>query len=378
MKRSPQNKEDLKDLAAKLDEQRNIIDAIDADILQLIDRRLLAAQEIGRIKKRQHARVLDNQRELRIFQKLFGLSEHTRLSKTALYKIFSAIISASRVIQKPASEASADPREAEIYAVLGHPVAHSLSPVMHSAAFSATGYDGVYLAVNVPDIGVALSGLKALNFKGASITIPHKIAVMEFIDEIDAQAEKIQAVNTVKNNDGRLFGCNTDCFGAISALSEKTVIKDKEVTMLGAGGAARAIGFGIRAAGGRLTIVNRSPQKGSQLAGDLDADFRPLAEVNKLDCHILINATSVGMFPDNDHVPLPQKFLDKKMVVMDIVYNPLKTKLLKWAETIGCATVDGVSMFVHQGAKQFEFWTGRKAPVEIMKMTVLAALEERG
>jgi shikimate dehydrogenase len=263
-----------------------------------------------------------------------------------------------------------------IFAVIGKPVAHSLSPMMHTSAFSAVGYHGLYLPLELDDIGLAVSGLKALNFKGASITIPHKVAVMEFLDEIDDMALEIKAVNTIANINGRLVGYNTDCTGAMRALSAKTSIKDKDVTVIGAGGAARAIGFGVKSEGGRLTIVNRSKENGEKLARDLDAAFMPLSEVTKLNCDILINTTSVGMTPQIDHMPVPKGVVDNHMVVMDIVYNPLKTRLLKEAEHIGCTTVDGVSMFIYQGADQFELWTNLKAPVDIMQLAVLAALDE--
>jgi shikimate dehydrogenase len=198
---------------------------------------------------------------------------------------------------------------------------------------------------------------------------------MEFLDEIDEMALDIKAVNTIANINGRLVGYNTDCTGAMRALSAKTGIKDKDVTVIGAGGAARAIGYGVKSEGGRLTIVNRSKENGEKLAGDLDAAFIPLSEVTQLHCDILINATAVGMTPQVDSMPVPEDVLDNHMVVLDIVYNPLNTRLLKEAERMGCPTVDGVSMFIYQGAHQFELWTNLKAPVDIMKLAVLAALD---
>ena len=146
--------------------------------------------------------------------------------------------------------------------------------------------------------------------------------------------------------------------------------------MIGAGGAARAIGFGIKNQGGRITILNRSIVKGEKLAKDLNAAFIPLAEVTKLNCNILVNTTPVGMTPHVEDMCVPIDALDKNMAVMDIVYNPLKTKLLREAEKIGCTIIDGLSMFIYQGAGQFELWTGLKAPVDIMRMSVLAALNE--
>lgn len=264
-----------------------------------------------------------------------------------------------------------------LYCVLGNPVSHSLSPVMHNSAFAHTGYKGVYLAFKVTDIASAITGIKALGIKGASITIPHKVAVMEFLDDIDEKANKIGAVNTIVNKDGMLYGYNTDCIGAINALLEKTEIKGKDVVMIGAGGAARAIGFGLLSEGGKLTILNILEDEGELLAKDLGVKYYPLSYFNKVDCQILINATPVGMTPNTEDMPVNSKDLKKDMVVMDIVYNPLKTRLLKEAENIGCITVDGVSMFVYQGVAQFEMWTGQKAPVDLMRKVVLNALLNR-
>jgi len=261
-----------------------------------------------------------------------------------------------------------------VYAVFGDPVSHSLSPVMHNRAFESTGYKGVYLAFGVKNIKNALISVITLGIKGASITIPHKIKVMKYIDEADDAALKIGAVNTLINNNGIIKGYNSDGIGAVKALSEKTGIRNKNVAIIGAGGAARAIGFCIKKEGGRLTVINRSKNKGERLAGDLSADFRPLNDIGKVKYDILINTTPVGMTPHTDVMPIEKKYLEKGMVVMDIVYNPLKTRLLAEAKMAGCITIDGVSMFVHQGAFQFELWTGIKAPVDVMKNAVMNAL----
>ncbi len=146
------------------------------------------------------------------------------------------------------------------------------------------------------------------------------------------------------------------------------------MAIIGAGGAARAIGFGIRSERGNITIVNRSADKGERLADDLGSDFCSLSDIEKLKCDILINTTPLGMTPNTDSAPIQKKYLEKGMIVMDIVYNPLKTRLLKEAEEAGCVTIDGVSMFVCQGAFQFELWTGKKAPVEVMRKAVFNAL----
>ncbi len=265
--------------------------------------------------------------------------------------------------------------DTSLFGLIGNPVAHSLSPVMHNQAFAATGTNGVYLAFPVTDPAAAVKGIRALNFKGVSVTLPHKVAVIEHLDEIDAMAERIGAVNTIVNNSGKLSGYNTDCQGAIDALLTRTTIEGKSVAVIGAGGAARAVGFGLAAAGGRVTILNRTRTTGEHLAADLQADFLPLTECQTGHYEILINTTPLGMHPDIDATPIAEKVLGKEMVVMDIVYNPLMTRFLKEAAARGCVAINGVDMFVFQGAHQFELWTGQTAPVDVMRQAVLKALE---
>ena len=263
-----------------------------------------------------------------------------------------------------------------LYGVIGDPVGHSLSPAMHNAAFLQTGYNGVYTAFQVTDLPNAVAGLRALKIHGCSVTIPHKVAVMDLLDEIDPLAQRIGAVNTISNEGGLLTGFNSDSPGAMTALLEKTPVAHRRVAVIGAGGAARALAHGIRKHGGRLTIVNRSVEKGARLAEELESDFCPLTDFSGVGYDILINTTSVGMFPEVDRMPVGHACLRPGMTVMDIVYNPLETKLLRTAREAGCAIVDGVAMFVHQGACQFEHWTGLKAPVQLMKRTVVDALRK--
>ena len=259
--------------------------------------------------------------------------------------------------------------------LIGNPVEHSLSPVMHNQAFAAVGYKGIYLAFKIIDLDSAIKGIKALNFKGISVTIPHKVNVIQYLDEVDDAAANIGAVNTIVNQKGKLIGYNTDCQGALEALRTKTAIQGKSVAVIGAGGAARAIGFGLASTGGRVTIVNRSRATGERLATDLKAEFLPLSDWQPNHYEILINTTPVGMYPETDATPVPKKNLSKEMVVMDIVYNPLKTRLLKEAEAKRCRIISGISMFVFQAALQFELWTGKKAPLDIMQRSVLDALK---
>jgi len=265
--------------------------------------------------------------------------------------------------------------ETTLYGLIGHPVAHSLGPLMHNHAFAETGINGVYLAFDVTDVKSALAGMRALNICGISVTIPHKTEVMQYLDEIDDTARRIGAVNTIVCRDGRLIGYNTDAHGAVCALKEKTEIRARNVVIIGAGGAARAVGFGISEQGGRVHIVNRTAQKGRQLAEELNAAFHSVADLHAIKMDILINTTSVGMHPKIDEMPIPAHLLKPGMCVMDIVYNPIKTRLLHEAEAAGGTIVDGVAMFVHQGAMQFSLWTGKPAPIDSMRQLVYGRLK---
>lgn len=264
-----------------------------------------------------------------------------------------------------------------VYGVIGDPVSHSLGPVMHNRAFALTGCPGVYAAFRVTDVRAAAAGIRALNIAGVSVTIPHKISIINYLDAVDESAEKIGAVNTIVNTEGRLTGYNTDSEGAVRALSEHVVIRDRRIFVLGAGGAARAVAYGMIRQGGHVCIVNRSRDKGTALAVSLGADFRPMDQADFRSADILINTTPVGMHPLVEAMPIASDFLHPDMVVMDIVYHPLRTRLLQTAASLGCRIVDGVGMFVHQGAMQFERWTSRKAPVDAMKQAVYAALKEK-
>ena len=262
-----------------------------------------------------------------------------------------------------------------LYGVIGNPVGHSLSPVMHNRAFAEVGLNSIYLAFNVTDIGTALAGVRGLGLRGVSITIPHKVTALSFLDEIDGKAQQIGAINTIVNHQGKLRGYNSDCYGAVKALTAKTTLWEKKVALIGAGGAARAVGFGLLWEGARITVFNRSIKKGEDLAKDMGVNFCPLTEFGQVSHQIIVNTTSVGMSPNNQAIPIAPSLLTQDMVVMDIVYNPLRTALLQAAEQAGCTTVDGAAMFVYQGVAQFEKWTGVKAPVKVMQEAVLEILQ---
>ena len=261
-----------------------------------------------------------------------------------------------------------------LYCVLGNPVAHSLSPVMHNRAFARTGGNSAYVAFRVEDPAGAAAGIRALGIRGASVTIPHKVAIMDHLDEIDDLARSIGAVNTVDNRDGRLIGYNTDGMGAADALAEAVDISGRRIALIGAGGAARAIGFTLAARGAEVLVFNRTRTNGEALAKDLSTRYAPLDQLDRYDCQVVINTTSVGMAPDTDAMPIRAEHLDPAMVVMDIVYNPRLTRLLETARGLGCQTMDGVAMFVNQGAAQFELWTGQTAPRAVMQDAVTEAL----
>jgi shikimate dehydrogenase len=265
----------------------------------------------------------------------------------------------------------------QLYGVVGNPIRHSLSPVMHNAAFLAEGLNAVYLAFETEDIQACLKGMKGLGIKGMSVTIPYKSKAMAFIDEVDDEAAAIGAVNTIVNRDGRLTGYNTDALGALRALEENTELSGKRCTMIGAGGAARAIGYILKKKGVELTIANRSVEQGISLCKSLDCRFVNMEEVVNESGDILINTTPVGMTPNEESCPVPEKVLKRGMVVMDIIYNPLETRLLAMARGRGCVVVNGLAMFVYQGAEQFRLWTGREASIKIMFEAVRAALKSR-
>lgn len=261
-----------------------------------------------------------------------------------------------------------------LYGILGNPVAHSLSPAMHNAALAASNIDAVYLPFPAPDIAAAVIGIRGLGIQGLSVTIPHKESVIPLLDTIDPVAVKIGAVNTIINNNGSLTGLNTDWLGATRALEEKIDLGSKKAVILGAGGSARAIGFGLLEKGAGVTLCSRTESRGRGLADELGCPWISLAESDRLSGDILINATSVGMVPHIENTPVPEQLVSRFQVVMDIVYAPMKTRLLQEAEKEGCAIINGLEMLLYQGVAQFELWTGQTAPVAIMREALAEAL----
>ena len=264
--------------------------------------------------------------------------------------------------------------QTKIFGILGRPVAHSLSPAMHNAAFRHLGINAAYVAFPVTDLAQAVSGLRGLGIGGVSVTIPFKEVVIPLIDELDPQAARIGAVNTVVNRDGRLTGFNTDWLGAVTAITAKISLKGRHVLLLGAGGASRAIAYGIIQAGGRVSLTDIDAARAAALVHDLEAQAIPPDDLERCPATILVNATPVGMAPDVDGIPIDPDLLGRFEVVMDIVYQPLQTRLLQEAHARGAATIDGLQMLIHQGAAQFELFTGQEAPADIMARAAYQAL----
>jgi shikimate dehydrogenase len=266
--------------------------------------------------------------------------------------------------------------QTQLYGIIGNPVRHSLSPIIHNGAFRRMGLNAVYLAFEVNDLQETISGLRELRLRGVSVTLPFKTQILPYLDKIEGVASKIRAVNTILNEGGRMIGHNTDWYGALQALETKVDLKGKRVILLGAGGAARAIGFGLKEKGCQVIIFNRSQNRAEVLAEELGCVHHPLSCFGEMDGDILVNATSVGMYPLDAESPIPKEILKEGMVVMDIVYRPLRTRLLREAEQQGCITIDGLEMLAHQGAAQLEIWTGKKPDISEIKNDLRRVLRD--
>jgi len=287
--------------------------------------------------------------------------------------------------------------DTRVYGVIGHPVAHSMSPAIHNAGFEAVGYDGVYLPMPIApsyeafkaSVGAMLD-MRDLDFRGASVTIPHKENLLRFVEasggSIEPLAARIGAANTLTvGEDGGLHAANTDYMGALGAVCDRLGIRPAElagrrVAVIGAGGAARAVVAGFAHHGARVVIYNRTKSRAEALAEASDAEARAAggqvvaARLEKLCdscCEIFVNCTPIGMHPEVEATPLPEGVAPEKWgaetVVFDTIYNPAETRLLREAAARGCLTIPGAEMFVRQAAEQFEAWTGAEAPLEIFR-----------
>jgi shikimate dehydrogenase len=271
----------------------------------------------------------------------------------------------------------------QICGVIGDPVQHTLSPAMHNAAFEHLKLDLVFVAFRVtPDeLENAVRGVRALGIRGLNVTMPHKNSVTEFLDEADPAVKFLRAANTILNQSGRLRGFNTDGVGALRALKQNGVnLAGKKVLLLGAGGAAKAIAFSLAKEVDELCILNRDAAKARELAIVLEPfgkkivgnELSPKQIQQELQgSDVLINATSVGMTPYASESIVKPDWLKPELTVMDIVYNPVETKLIRDAKASGAQVINGVEMLLYQGAASFEIWAGGKAPVDVMRKAAL-------
>lgn len=280
-----------------------------------------------------------------------------------------------------------------VYGVIGHPVGHSMSPAIHNAAFGHCGLDAVYVPLLVePAYDYFEDFLREalarpwFGLRGCSVTIPHKENALRFVRRdggfVEPLAERIGAVNTLTFDGGRVSGHNTDYAGALDALTQalgcsRADLRGLEAAVLGAGGVARSIVAGLRDCGCRVTIYNRTAERAQGLADEFGCATAPHEERVRPESRVVVNCTSIGMHPDLDATPLPAERLRPDMAIFDTVYNPIETRLLREARQIGCRTIDGVSMFVNQAAAQFERWTGRPAPLDVMREMVVRRLTGR-
>ncbi|HET7657892.1 MAG TPA: shikimate dehydrogenase [Bacillales bacterium] len=274
----------------------------------------------------------------------------------------------------------------KLYALIGHPIGHSLSPQMHNDCFQMLNIPAHYESFDVAptDLEKAIEGMKALGVAGFNVTIPHKVAVMSYLDDVDEEANRIGAVNTVINRNGRLYGTNTDGKGYLQSLIEKAGedLSNKRVLIIGAGGAARGVAVSLDRHGvNQLDVANRTLEKAEKLieTGIHATSFaQPLtleeASENLGHYEIVVHTTPIGMFPKTDDMPMPLDRLKPGTVLSELIYNPLQTKWLQEGERKGAIIVDGVGMFVGQGALAFELWTGRQPDRDRMRQTVLKQL----
>ena len=279
--------------------------------------------------------------------------------------------------------------QTKLVGLIGYPVEHSLSPAMHNSAFAALDLNWCYVPLPVPPerLGEAVAGLRALGFVGANVTVPHKEAVMSYLDDVAPEAQAIGAVNTIVMREGRGIGYNTDWQGFLTALSEGDFDpQGKRAVVLGAGGAARAVVYALAQAGAQVIVLNRTLARAQALVQDFSLLFLSLPlrslpltpqtlEERTAEAHLLVNTTPVGTWPGVDKSIWTEGLaFPAHLSVFDLVYNPRQTKLLRQAQAAGAKVIGDLGMLVHQGTAAFELWTGEKAPVETMYEAVREAL----
>jgi shikimate dehydrogenase len=274
-------------------------------------------------------------------------------------------------------------------ALLGFPAHHSMGPAIHNTAFDELGLPFVYVAHNVApaELPAAMAGIRALGYRGLSITMPHKVAALDLVDEVDATAKAIGCINTVVNQDGRLLGSNSDGRGAMDALVRAGVsLSGKRVLVLGSGGAARAIAMTVALHGepAEMEVLGVVQPELGRLGEDLSRYAPVPVRAHLLDdaalfaaierTEILLQCTPVGMLPETERTLVPSKLLRSDLVAFDAVYNPRRTRLLREAASNGCRVIEGMEMFLGQAMVQFALWTGKPAPMEAMRRVIEARL----
>ncbi len=268
-------------------------------------------------------------------------------------------------------------RKTQVYGVIGDPVGHSLSPVLHNTGFAVRHVNAVYLPFLVHQLGDFLKSIPDFGILGFSVTIPHKQAILKHLKECEPLAAEIGAVNTVLvRHDGTLYGCNTDYVGVLRALQKKLRIHGSRVLIFGAGGSARAAAFALARAGAQVCVCARRENVAKELARAVGGEVIPRRALRTESFDAILNATPIGMYPHEGISPLSARELQCR-IVMDLIYRPERTKLLKIAAQKGIATVSGVNMFLAQGFAQWEIWTGKRAPEAAMHRAVLSALRWR-
>jgi len=262
----------------------------------------------------------------------------------------------------------------DVYGIVGRPISHSVSPVMHNAAFAATRQDAVYLPFPAADVDDFVTFGRAIGIKGASITIPFKVSLFDRMDEVYAVARRIGAINTMKAEDGRWIGGNTDAAAFLSPLRDRVNLRGARVAVLGAGGAARAVAVALSSSHAQVTVYARSVAKAQAVAMTASAEAATMPPKSD-SWDILVNCTPVGMYPKNNETPLDASLLTGSHVY-DLVYNPTTTRLMREAATAGCEAIGGLEMLVAQALEQFEWWTGTKPPSGVMREAALKRLAE--
>lgn len=262
----------------------------------------------------------------------------------------------------------------KVYGVAGDPIGHSLSPQMMNTAFQRENINAVYLAMQTGDVADLLKVVREVPVQGLSVTMPLKEKIVEHLDKTDALTAKIGACNTViRSQDGKLYGFNTDVAGVVRPLEQRISLTNAKILVVGAGGAARAAVFGLRERNAEVWVMNRTAETAQKLARQAHAHYVSRAHLKKLEFDVIINATPVGMNATRNQSPLDESEL-RTRYLFEMIYSPLETKLVKVARAKNIQVIPGTEMFVHQGARQFEMWTGKPAPVEEMHRAVLHAL----